>query len=127
MNGALALAAFNLICTGTLTSKSVDQEVTKPYSIEYRVNLDEGLWCDGECKVIKQIQEVQPTQLTLMDFRGFGVLGRQWTTIRVNRETGKHIAVESFDQGSLTASLSNWDGTCERKEFTGFPEFKTKL
>lgn len=127
MNGALALAAFNLICTGTLTSKSVDQEVTKPYSIEYRVNLDEGLWCDGECKVIKQIQEVQPTQLTLMDFRGFGVLGRQWTNIRVNRETGKHIAVESFDQGSLTASLSNWDGKCERKEFTGFPEFKTKF
>lgn len=127
MNIALTLAAFNLICTGTLTSKSVDQEAATPYSIEYRVSLDDGLWCDGDCKVIKQIYEVQPTQLTLMDFRGFGPLGNQWTSVRVNRETGKHNAVESFNQGTPSVSLSKWDGTCERKEFSGFPDFKTKF
>lgn len=127
MNGALALAAFNLICTGTLTSKSVNDQAVKPYSIEYRVNLDEGLWCDGECKVIKQIFEVQPTQLTLMDYRGLGPLGRQWTNVTVNRETGKHAAIESFEQGTPYVSLSKWDGTCERKAFSGFPDFKTKF
>lgn len=127
MNGIAALAAFNLICTGTLTSKSAQDEEAKPYSTTYRIDLENGQWCEGDCRTIKPIQDIQPTQLVLIDRNSFGVLGRQWSNIRLDRETGKHVATESLGIGTEFASLSQWEGQCERAEFSGFPEFKTKF
>lgn len=127
INGIAAIAAFNLVCTGTLTSKSLQDEDAKPYSITYRIDLDAGQWCDGECRTIKAIQEVHPKQLVLIDRHSFGVLGRQWSNIRFDRETGKHTATESLGIGTEYGSISTWQGQCDRADFGGFPEFNTKF
>ena len=61
-----AVAAFNLVCTGMLSTESLPLgKQSRPYTVVYRVDLDAKKWCDGECKGTHPIYEVQPGFLKL--------------------------------------------------------------
>ena len=125
--GLAALAAFNLVCTGTMSANKTAPMPDEPYKFVYRVDLDAEKWCDGECKATHKIASIQPTQITFEDSNEKDPVGGK-SAIKsfVNRETGLHV-VTSKSVNFGRSMLLIWKGSCERQEFTGFPKFVTKF
>ena len=123
-----AILAFNLLCTGNLTASGFGIDDTpKPYSSEYRIDIESGQWCESECKTIFAIASVQTTQITLEETSKISPTGGEESLKNfVNRETGEHrvfsLSGRKYQRFSIT-----WKGQCERKPFTGFPKFETKF
>ena len=132
MMGMLVLASaatFNLVCSGTLESKSVYSETSAPYSYTYRIDLDKKVYCDGECKATHAIAEIQPTQIILSQTKVDSPSETSWSVNRVDRETGIHKVVASHKnpRNRVDMSIMTWNGTCEKQPFSGFPTFETKF
>jgi hypothetical protein len=121
-----AAAAFNLVCSGTLSTDSFYKKDTEPFTLTLRVDLDRKKYCENECRALLDIQEVQPTSIKLKSENIDTPRERLFVDISVNRETGKYsgLSTSGFRQGIL---ILKWDGQCERQGFTGFPEFQTKF
>jgi hypothetical protein len=128
MNTAiLALGAFNLLCTGTVTTNGASGLPDRPYSYTYMIDLDAGKWCSGECKAIHKIVSIQPAQITLEDSEESDpVLGISKLKVFVNRETGRHTGIGSSRPRGRPNEIY-WDGQCERAPFSGFPKIITKF
>lgn len=122
-----AAAAFNLVCSGTLSQKSFQTERAEPYSYTYRIDLDAKKFCGDECKAISDIAEVQPGFIRLFPNKNIDTPRlREFSNETINRETGRHSALSTSGFGR-NILIMKWEGKCERSAFTGFPEFKTKF
>lgn len=111
-----AVAAFNLICTGTFTSGKI-LEIGQPESavkLVLRIDLDSNRWCFGDCRstaVIKQVADTSIIFRMAKDDDGDDLFS-------VNRETGDFIdRTRNFAINWITMTRGN----CEKAPFTGFP------
>lgn len=129
ISAADASEPFNLVCTGTLSSRSMDGETEESYRSVYRIDLDRGKWCDGDCEALHDIASVQPTQIALQDKRVDTPGERSMMANLIDRRTGEHtITATSATPGRRGSVLiMQWHGQCERAPFTGFPSFETKF
>lgn len=111
-----ALAAFNLICTGTLRTGPIGLAMPEaggePYTITYRVDLASNLWCSDECASLEPIVLVTDTELLLREAH---VPSGGRTTI-VGRLVG--LFADTSIDGNIATLRS---GRCEQAPFTGFP------
>jgi hypothetical protein len=124
-----SVAAFNLVCTGTQTTKSLMTDKSQPYSAVYRIDLDGGKWCEGECKALHPIAHILPTQLQLQSDKVDSPSERSTTSNMIDRETGAHTILATFSspRDRAYAVMIQWAGQCEKSAFTGFPKFETKF
>ncbi|WP_411341377.1 hypothetical protein V6U71_05925 [Sphingopyxis sp. J-6] len=114
-----AIAAFNLICSGTSTAGAI-LDLDKPRSavqLVLRIDLEKNRWCSGDCSTTSEIQDVRETKIIFRmseDDQGDDLF-------YVDRETGDFLdRKRSF--------AINWiilaQGNCEKAAFTGFPARK---
>lgn len=124
-----AAAAFNLLCSGTQTTTAFDGTSSKPYSSEYRIDLNQAEWCEDDCRATHAIAKVLPTQLQLEVKDTTGLTGR--TSIRnfIDRETGGHWISATMAEPRRPAMtiVVEWKGACEKRPFSGFPVLETKF
>lgn len=122
-------AAFNLICTGTMTSRSIAGEKSEPFEHIYRIDLDRQLWCESDCKTQREIFAVQPTSITLQSVDKDTPSVRQMISTTIDRETGefRSLVTDQIPGRSSTIIILKWAGKCERQPFTGFPKVETKF
>lgn len=125
---AAAAMTFNLVCTGTLTTETFYQgRQTEPYRYEYRIDLAQRKYCDGECRALRDIAEIQPTVIILEPNRDINtVTERQFHMESINRETGRHSILHTSGRREQIMIMS-WAGQCERAPFSGFPTFQTRF
>ena len=107
---------FDLICTGMETAHWNLQ--TGPVTSRYRVDLQANRWCQGECRVVKPLVEVSPTQLVFDEVKAAYRGDPSERLDFVQRDTGKWGFYNRELQG---------DGTCEPASFSGFPTPTTKF
>ena len=114
-----AVAAFNLVCTGTeatgkLSVGLVNSPDAQPYSITFRVDLEHGRWCSHECSTTQRIVSVSDTEIRLeTNVPGADDL----SAVTLNRETGRFVDLLTIGENARLRQ-----GTCERAPFTGFPQ-----
>ena len=123
---AAAASTFNLTCTGTMESLSSLGKEAEAWEQTFRVDLDQGKWCEGECKALHDFANVGPTQLTFQDKRETMLREEGVTSAFVSRETGAYHGLASH-KGSFGTIVLTWKGQCEAAPFAGFPEFATKF
>lgn len=123
-----AAMTFNLICAGTLTTETFHGgRQSEPYRYEYRIDLDRRKWCDGDCRTLHDIAEVQPTALVLEPPRDIDTLARrEFYMGSINRETGRHSVLSTSGRRERIL-IMRWEGQCERAPFSGFPDFPTRF
>jgi hypothetical protein len=118
---ATAVAAtFNLICSGTSETRTVDGTSTESYRYEYRFDLTQNKWCDGECRETRNILRVSPTRIVLTDQDIETSERRDMSFEQINRETGEHYSSSIYRNG-ISRMLRESRGHCEPAPFTGFP------
>jgi hypothetical protein len=111
-----AIAAFNLVCTGTVRTGPVGIALPEaggaPFAITYRVDLASNLWCSDACEEAEPLALVTDTELLLReDHRPSG-----GHIIIVGRQLG--LFADTYINGT-TATLRS--GRCVQGPFTGFP------
>lgn len=111
-----AIAAFNLVCTGTLRTGPVGLAMPEsggaPFAITYRVDLASNLWCSDECAAPERLALVTDTEYLLReDHRPSGS-----HVIIVGRQLG--LFADTYINGNIATLRS---GRCEQAPFTGFP------
>lgn len=124
-----AAAAFNLVCSGTMTAETIAGNKREPYTAIYRVDLDRQLWCESECRAHHPIQSVQPGSLTLHSDEVDSPSEKSSMLNQIDRVTGKHLITSTKKTYGRFAMIiiMKYDGQCERQPFTGFPEIETKF
>lgn len=118
-----AAAAFNLVCSGTLTQTD---KAPEPFTRTIHVNLDTKKYCEDACDKIQDIAEVQPARLIFRNVDSQADRTKRTDFSGVDRESGKYFALYAVTEGRRYFSISE-RGQCERAAFTEFPEFKTKF
>lgn len=110
------IAAFNLACAGTMRSGplglALPEGEGEPFTIVYRIDLDAGRWCSGECDATEPLAAVASGEIVLREQHhpaGSSV-------VRFIPGTGRFT--DTVIAGN-TATLRS--GTCEIAPFTGFP------
>jgi hypothetical protein len=120
---ALALhvaAAFNLVCTGTSgggdTTGAFLWAPRVPFTTVFRIDLERGRWCAGDCATTRRLAGVSETVITLDSLRD-RTSNEQHFLSTLNRENGRYFS--SFRSGR---SLFVQNAQCEVAPFGGFPE-----
>jgi len=110
-----AIAAFNLICSGTVRTGTLGQALPEqggePFSITYRIDLEGRSWCSDACETTEPLAAVAGGQIVLRERHHpagssvviFTPAERRFTDTRIEGDT---------------ATLRS--GTCEPAPFTGF-------
>lgn len=116
--------AFDLVCTGELTTESINGNEAKPYSLRYRVNLDSGQWCEGSCNEVSPIAKASPGVIVFESIDKDAPSERVRKINNVSRETGQHLALYTYrsSAGPMSILTIRWRGVCERADFSGFPK-----
>lgn len=124
---AAVAAAFNLVCTGTQTSRSIAGEKTEPYSHVYRIDLDKRKWCEEGCGSVHDIADVQAAYLDMQPRKNVDTAVEhdffEWT---IDRVTGRESLLATKGMRADIIILK-WEGSCEMRPFTGFPILPTKF
>lgn len=111
-----AVAAFNLVCTGTFTSGKIleiDQSESA-VKLVLRIDLGSNRWCSADCKSTAVIKEVLDTSIIFRMSKDDD--GDDFFS--VSRETGDFIdRTRNFAINWITMTRGN----CEKAPFTGFP------
>lgn len=123
---AAVASTFNLVCSGEVKSFGGGEAGSEPFEKIYRVDLDSGKWCEGECPEQKPLAKVTGTSLTLEDELTEGATSRTERMSMVSRETGEFVS-KSIILGSYGKLSLYYSGQCEAAPFSGFPEFETKF
>jgi hypothetical protein len=89
--------------------------------VTFRIDLDRGKWCEGQCEVIRDIASVTDKVITLHD----GPIPRYrvssiWTTT-INRHSREHLE-ERFVTGTVVVSGTVRRGECREGPFEEFPD-----
>jgi hypothetical protein len=110
------VAAFNLVCSGTMRSGPVGlalpEQNGEPFSVTYRIDLDARRWCSDACDAIEPVASIFEGQILLRDRHepdGSNV-------ITIIPAMGRFTDTLIEDN---TAALRS--GTCQPQPFTGFP------
>lgn len=116
---AHAVAAFNLVCSGTSTIREVKrtEAQTTPYHAVIRVDLSQRRYCLDRCRETFPLAAVSPSQIVLQD----GPILGGTVHHAVDRKSGRytlHVNAELGPNGFENLS----EGTCERATFGGFPD-----
>lgn len=120
-----AMAAFNLECSGDLTTGSEgapETRTTLPLStFVYRIDLEAKRWCAGDCATTEKIADIQDT-LIFFAYEPYGEPG-VWTY--VNRESGEYVSLTKWKSKPGVKDFYVYTSAhCQRAVFTGFPERK---
>lgn len=123
-----AAAAFNLVCSGTITTTSLEKHgETQPYSYTYRVDLGKKKFCESACTAIRDIYEIQPGFIQLekpVDIDT--VTEKRFDNGEIDRQTGhQQILMTSGREADIL--IMKWDGNCVKRPFSGFPQIETKF
>lgn len=118
--------AFNLTCSGTLRTQTIEGIREEPYRTVYRIDLARNKYCEEDCRALHDIANVGPTAIQLEESDVDTPRRRSHTSNLINRETGEHRAMGASGLRESIIIL-NWQGTCERSDFTGFPTFPTRF
>lgn len=121
-----AAAAFNLICTGTVSHKDYFSEGSEPFSRVLRVDLGAGKYCEADCGALFDIHEVQPAMIRLRKEEIDTPRERRFLDVTVDRETGRYSGLSTSGLGRGIIIIE-WEGKCERAAFSGFPNIQTKF
>lgn len=114
--GIAFVAAFDLVCAGTTSILSDTAALQKQQlNVHFRIDLDAGRWCEGECKETNLLVAVTDTKIVLENIRNSDVLEMR----QISRESGKLSGYGFFGPTSFAE-----DANCERAEFSGFPAKK---
>lgn len=117
----LALAAFNLVCTGTQMSAPNLAEGSKltnePFREVYRVNLDSRRWCRDECAQTWALAGLSDTIISVEDASDYAATPVTFST--VNRESGIYRTLHRD-----AVSIVMRRGSCKRASFSGLPARK---
>lgn len=127
--GLAAGQQFDLLCKGTLKVSSFSGTKTEPFEIRYRVDMEQGKYCEKECRALFTFASIQPGSLTFIDKRVDTPSEDSTLITQVNRETGAYVGISGSrtpGRPELTFTMK-WDGTCEREPFSGFPQLQTKF
>ena len=110
-----AIAAFNLMCSGTVRTGTLGQALPEqggePFSVTYRIDLEGRSWCSGACETTEPLAGVAGGQIILRDR---------------HHPAGSNVIVITPAEGRFTDTLIEGDsatlrsGTCEPAAFTGF-------
>ena len=112
--GSRLPTAFNLDCdVQSIRHYEPDIPYTTEDRLTYRVDLEARRWCRDQCRETRPIYEITDGQLVL-EQTDRGNISR---LVMVNRETGRLIDYIAYEGRRVEAR-----GTCQRSEFTGFPE-----
>lgn len=118
---ALALqvaTAFDLVCTGTISE--VPRALSAPlidrgrFHIVYRIDLEQRLYCTGECVSTQAIQSVTGSEIRFWSAGYRAALPRGVKS--VDRDTGQYRDVLLSGTQALHSN-----GSCAPAPFTGFP------
>ena len=111
-----AALAFNLTCTGTERAgplgNSMPDRPPFSFTITYRIDMDLGRWCSGDCERTEALGSVLAGHILLRDQRA---------------PTGRHVIDFDPATGRLTDTLTDGNrqvlrnATCTRQGFSGFP------
>lgn len=120
---------FDLVCSGILTTKSFFQDSSEAYTSHLRIDLQQRKWCEGECKGLHDIVDVQPIAITLEDTKVDTISERSLLNNTINRETGEQriLSTSADPRQRGSALIMQWVGKCDPAAFSGFPSFKTQF
>lgn len=118
-----AIAAFNLVCTGTSfwgeTRPLQMPENREPFRAVIRVDLEAGRWCIDQCETTMPLRSVSNTEIV---FRASEDSAGD-TLMTANRESGEFLdRMRLIGAGSTGMYITMRTGICERAPFTGFPQ-----
>lgn len=109
------VAAFNLVCSGTMRSGPLGQALPEtegePFSVTYRIDIEGRSWCSGACETTEPLAAVAAGQIILRD---------------QHHPAGSHVVSVTPATGRFTDTQIQGDtatlrsGTCEPAPFTGF-------
>lgn len=122
----IVAVTFNLVCAGTLETATFGGTAREPYRSEYRIDLGQNKWCEGQCAALHDIASVQPTQITLQSTSADTPRNRDLLSNTIDRESGAHNIRASSGLGTA-AVVMRWRGTCSAAPFTGFPAARTRF
>lgn len=114
-----AAAAFNLVCAGHQEARGVMFSEDKDYSTVFRVDLDQGKWCEGDCKRVNDIVRVEPSTIVLRDISKGDHPRTYRESETLDRVTGKHSRWVANKEGRDPFDVT-WKGQCQLQPFTGF-------
>ena len=111
-----AIAAFNLVCTGTLRSgplgMALPEEAGEPFAVTYRIDLGSRLWCSDPCSATESVASIVNGAILLRD---------------QHRPSGSHVIIVTPGTGFFSDTLIEDNvatlrsGRCEAATFNGFP------
>jgi hypothetical protein len=106
---AYAADQFDLVCSDKIST------------VRYRVDLQRGEWCFGECRDVQKFASVTSGTLTLSE-RVPTLPGGPRSYNRISRQTGEWRWY-NYDP-RYPSSVMDRAGTCQPAEFSGFPVSK---
>ena len=111
-----AIAAFNLVCTGTMRTGPIGMALPEAsgeaFAITYRIDAERRLWCSDDCLRTEPVVSIASGQILLRD---------------AHDPSGSHVITLFPATGRFTDTLIEGDtatlrsGRCEPEEFDGFP------
>lgn len=124
-----AVAAFNLICSGTTEKTDFNGSRSEPYSVTYRVDTSAKLWCiDDEegCKTPEKLADLSATFIKFID--STTDTPRQYFRYvdQVNRESGRHQSLTTSGRGAMIRIVTQ-EGRCQPAAFSGFSKTHPKF
>ena len=110
---AAAAAAFNLVCSGSVTTWSKTQAPNdQAWRDVFRIDLETQRWCRGACEETRPIDRTLETELVLASRRPL-----EGVTLKINRESGRLTEAFQLDDHHALAKAD-----CTREPFSGFPQ-----
>ena len=124
---AAAVAAFNLICTGTSTASAMGLNASQSYTKVFRIDLATKRYCAGKCSEVYKIDEVRP-EILILSRSAESQEGSEHVVISeaIDRQTGRHWR-QFTSTNENDVFKSEFNGSCKRARFTGFPKPKMKF
>lgn len=116
---------FDLNCTQPPPSRYAS--FAEPANLRIRVDLAANRWCQADCKVLRNIAEVQPGMIFFeresLEEKAHG-LG---TYRSVDRTNGEYLFSSRFRTIGSRIHLVTEAAVCSLESFSGFPEVETKF
>jgi hypothetical protein len=124
-----AVAAFNLVCSGTTTKTDYNGSKSEAYTATYRVDTAARLWClddDNACKSPEPLVDISPVSIKFVDATTDKPDQYFRYVDQVNRETGAHQSLIISGRDAQIRIVKK-EGHCEPTAFSGFPKAVQKF
>ncbi|ALJ12604.1 hypothetical protein LH19_06970 [Sphingopyxis macrogoltabida] len=126
--GAASPEQFDLLCRGIENvNSSGTGKSTKQFEKQFRVDLSKGVYCEEQCRSTRKLAEIAPAFLMLQKEHVAEPGRKSDISISVDRVTGKYTGTMTLESRIVSFAMWTWDGQCERKSFSGFPQFEVKF